>query len=82
MMKKACELLNSDKLEIMWPVLEFITGWLQAHLQQLELKPNVDDHMRVMLDIVIYRYAFPAWCEVDVDPEDLQSEYEQVRKLH
>ena len=38
--------------------------------------------MRVMLDIVIYRYAFPDWCEVDVDPEDLQAEYEQVRKLH
>ena len=30
----------------------------------------------MMLDIVVYRYAFPEWCEVDVDPEDLQKEYD------
>ena len=33
MVKKSCELLNSDKLEIVWPVVDFIAGWLQANMK-------------------------------------------------
>ena len=34
-----------------------------------------------MLETVIKRYAFPEWCEVEVEPDDSQIEYARYREL-
>ena len=37
--------------------------------------------MMELLEVVIRRLAFPDWCEVNVEPDDEQSEYMSVREL-
>ena len=37
--------------------------------------------MKQLLEVVIRRFAFPDWCEVNVQPDDNQSEYISVREL-
>ena len=37
--------------------------------------------MTQMLEVVIRRLAFPEWCEVNIEPDDSQSEYMSIREL-
>lgn len=37
--------------------------------------------MTQLLDVIIRRLAFPDWCEVNVEPDDSQTEYISVREL-
>jgi len=34
-----------------------------------------------ILDIVLKRMAFPEWCEIEIDPDDAQNDYEKYREL-
>ena len=34
-----------------------------------------------ILEIVIKRYAFPEWCDVQVEPDDTQTEYAKHREM-
>ena len=34
-----------------------------------------------MLEVVIRRVPYPEWCEVDVEADDSQAEYNSVREL-
>ena len=37
--------------------------------------------MMNMLETVIKRYAFPSWCEVEVEPDDEQTAYTKYREM-
>lgn len=81
LVKKGMELLNTDKLEVCWPMIDFLTPWIAANQKQLEVKPEALQIMVQMLEVVIRRVAYPEWCEVDVEPDDSQAEYNSVREL-
>ena len=81
LIQKGIELLNSDKLEVMWPMIDFLTPWIQANYKQLEVKLEALEVMKQLLEVCIRRLAFPDWCEVNVNPDDSQSEYMSVREL-
>lgn len=50
--------------------------------QKLANVPTEDlQVMAQILETVIKRYAFPSWCEVSVEPDDDQIEYQKYREL-
>ena len=74
-------ILNTDCLEVGWPMIDFLTPWIQSHYKMDQLPPGVDQKILQILDIVLRRMAYPAWCEVEVDPDDAQSDYDKYREL-
>ena len=81
MVTKALELLDTDRLDIAWPIVDFIVPWVQTRSKLQEVPPEELQVMLNMLETVIKRYAFPSWCEVEVEPDDEQTAYSKYREM-
>ena len=55
--------------------------WVQACQKKQEVPNEELQVMAAMLEALIKRYAFPSWCEVDVEPDDDQTEYTKLREM-
>ena len=78
---KSLELLDTDQAEVGWPMVDFLAPWVQTRQKMQEVQPEDLQVMATMLEAVIKRYAFPSWCEVEVEPDDSQAEYSKQREM-
>lgn len=81
LLEKAIYILDTDCLEVGWPMIDFLTPWIQSHFKLHELPAGVGDVILSILNIVIKRIGYPEWCDVEVDPDDLQVDYQKYRDL-
>jgi len=81
LLEKAIQILDTDCLSVGWPMIDFLTPWIQSHYKMEELPPGVGEKILQIFDIVLKRMAYPEWCEIEVDPDDAQLDYSKYRDL-
>ena len=75
LLEKAIYILDTDCLEVGWPMIDFLTPWIQSHFKLDELPPGVGESILQILNIVLKRIGYPTWCDIDVEADDLQVDY-------
>ena len=78
---KAIDLLDTDKCEIGFPVIDFLTNWVSTFNNKEEFPEEVCQAFIQITDLVFKRLAFPEWIEINIEPDDEQVEYMTYRKL-
>ena len=81
LLEKAMSILDTDCLEVGWPMIDYLTPWIQSHYKMEVLPEGAGEHILQIFDIVLRRIAYPEWCETEVDPDDLQEDYMKYREL-
>ena len=81
LIEKGTSLLDTDRLEIGYPMVDLLVSWIQSHIKMPQLPPGVGEMILQILNILLKRVAFPDWCEIEVEPDDAQREYMQYREL-
>ena len=81
LLDKAIEWLDTDKLTIGWPLVEYLHAWIQSCRSMPVLDEYITLRMNYLAQVVVKRLAYPAWCEVEVDPDDDQQNYIKYREL-
>lgn len=62
-------------------MVDFLTDWIQSHYKLDELPPGVAQGILQIFGIVLKRIAYPEWCEIDIEPDDRQEDYQKFREL-
>ena len=78
---KAIDLLDTDKCEIGFSAIDFLTNWVQFFTKRQDLNENEINQMNLITDIIFKRLSIPEWIEVEIEADDDQTEYEMYRKL-
>ena len=78
---KAIDLLDTDKCEVGFPAVDFLTNYVSQFTNKEQLEQQVVERLCKITDIMFSRLAYPEWVEIDIDPDDDQMEYLTYRKL-
>ena len=78
---KAIYILDTDCLEVGWPMIDFLTPWIQSKYKLSELPPGVGEKILQIFNIVLKRMAYPEWCEIEIEADDEQVDYQKYREL-
>ena len=71
LLEKAIYILDTDCMEVGWPMIDFLTPWVQSHYKMFDQLPaGVGEKILHIFEIVIKRIAFPEWCEIEIEPDD------------
>jgi hypothetical protein len=81
LLDKAIQMLDTDCLEVGWPMIDLLTEWIQSHYKMEELPSGTGELILQIFNIVLKRIAFPEWCEIDIEPDDRQEDYQKFREL-
>ena len=81
MLEKGISILDTDCLEVGWPMVDYLTTWIQRHHKLEQLEPGVGEQMLGIFNIVLKRVGYPEWCAIDIQPDDAQSDYQKYREL-
>ena len=73
--------MDTDCLEVGWPMIDFLTPWIQSHYKMEQLPPGAGERILQIMSIVLKRMAYPSWIEIDVDADDDQTDYQKYREL-
>lgn len=83
LIEKSMELFDTDCIEIGVPMIEFLTEWIQSINKNpsRELTQQVGENILKILNIIIKRVAYPSWCDIEIEADDLQIEYQKYREV-
>ena len=75
-------MLDTDCKEVGCPMIEFVNPWVQSHYKMTDQLPEgVGQKILDIFEIVLKRVAFPKWCELEIEPDDLQNDYDKYREI-
>ena len=77
LLTKAIDFLDSGKPQVGKPIVQFLIHWVNAHNKITDqIDPTVLDRFTQILQIVFKRFAYPDWCELQVEPEEREADYQ------